>query len=244
MVLEMGLNFEFSGVKAILFDCDGTLVDSEYAHYLGFKLALEEIGHEFIIEDYHQYVGISDLLVANVLADRIGQDCSLHIFEKKNSNYLQLCNSGLPPIEHTVNFLKSLAEEKERLGIKIGVCSAARKNEVLSHLRHLGVETLLDIILSGEDDLQEYSDPEGVNKPKPYIYLHAMKELNITPQECVVIEDSIPGVTAGVSAGCVTVAVPTDYTRRLDLSHAHLRLDSFEDVGIHDFFRMLGNIKS
>lgn len=231
---------EFAGIKAILFDCDGTLVDSEYAHYLGFQLALQEMGHQLIFDDFHEYVGISDLIVASVLADRIGQDCSKLLFEKKNSNYSKLCRSGLPPIEHTVNFLKSLADEKEKLGIKLGVCSAARKIDILTHLQHLGVENLLDLVLSGEDDLNDYADPEGVNKPKPYIYLHAMKELNVTAKECVVIEDSIPGITAGVSAGCLTIAVPTDYTRRLDLSHAHLQLDSFADIGIQDFFHLVG----
>jgi beta-phosphoglucomutase-like phosphatase (HAD superfamily) len=148
---------------------------------------------------------------------------------------------GLPPIAPTVKFLKTLLQEKESLGLKIGVCSAAKKEEILAHLQHLGLEGKLDIVLSGQEDLVGYSDPEGVNKPKPYIYLHAMKLLGVSPSQCVVIEDSAPGVRAGVDAGCFTIAVPNDYTCFHNLSHAHLRIESFADITPVLFFQMVGS---
>ena len=90
----------------------------------------------------------------------------------------------------------------------MGLASASPKDEILLNLQQHQIEHLFDVIISGKDDLSEYNDPEGVNKPKPYIYLHAAKLLDISPQQCVVIEDSRSGVTAGVDAGCFVIAVP------------------------------------
>ena len=94
---------------------------------------------------------------------------------------------------------------------------------------------MLDIVLSGGDDLNEYPDPEGVNKPKPYIYLYAMKILGTLPKETVVIEDSITGAKAGVAAGCFTIAIPNDFSQFEDFSFTNWRIDSFENMQIDQF---------
>lgn len=222
-------------VKAVLFDCDGTLVDSEYAHYLGWKQALIAFDSDLPLDEYYQYVGKSAETNAKLLAERTGKDCAESLLKIKRAHYRKLCTAGLPAISSTVDFLKRLAAEKNSLGIKIGVCSAARKEDILSHLRHLEIDHLLDIILSGQEDLEEYFDPEGVNKPKPYIYLHAMKKLGATPSDTVVIEDSAPGATAGTTAGCFTIAIPNEYTKEQDFSCAHLLIESFADMDINCF---------
>lgn len=214
-------------IKAVIFDCDGTLVDSEHSHYLSWQHALQKFGGNLILEEYHHYVGKSAVVIAQLLADNLRKDCAEELLKEKRAYYFSLCTSGLPPIEHTVQFLRMLLSQKEALDLKIGVCSAAKKEEVLVHLKHLGVEGTLDVVLSGQQDLSDYSDPEGVNKPKPYIYREAMKRLGICPSECVVIEDSASGVKAAVDAGCFTIAVPNGFTRLQDLSHAHLRADPF-----------------
>ncbi len=225
----------FGGVKAVLFDCDGTLVDSEYAHYMGWKQALNDLGSDLILEDYYQYAGKSAETNAKLLAEKMGRNCADDLLKRKTEYYRGLCKTGLPPIQNTIAFLKSLASKKDSLGIKIGVCSASRKEEILSHLKHLEIDHLFDVVLSGQGDLHEYSDPEGVNKPKPYIYLHAMKLLGVSPSETVVIEDSASGATAGVSAGCFTIAVPNNYTKHHDFSHTHWQLDSFSEIEVADF---------
>jgi beta-phosphoglucomutase-like phosphatase (HAD superfamily) len=229
----------FAEIKAVLFDCDGTLVDSEYAHYLGWKRTLVDLGSDMSLSEYDQYVGKSGQAISKQLAEKIGQDCPELILKRKNQYFLELCKEGLPSIEPTVKFLKCLGIEKESLGIKLAVCSAATKDEIVSHLRHLGVDHLVDIVLSGQEDLGDYCDPEGINKPKPYIYLHAMKRLGVSSDQCVVIEDSATGVEAGVAAKCLTIAIPNEYTHRQDLSQAHLRLESFSDISIERFFQMV-----
>jgi HAD superfamily hydrolase (TIGR01509 family) len=240
IVMFTNINNCFADIKAVLFDCDGTLVDSEYAHYTAWRKALNDLGGDLALEEYYQYVGKSAETNAKLLAERVEID-SEDLLKIKRGYYRDLCKTGLSPIVGTVEFLKGLASEKEKLGIKIGVCSAAVKEEIVSHLKHLKIDHLFDIVLSGQEDLSEYSDPEGVNKPKPYIYLHAMKMLGVRPEETVVIEDSAPGALAAASAGCFTIAVPNEYTRHHDFSHTNWQLESFANVGIDEFFGRIGH---
>lgn len=232
-----------SEIKAILFDCDGTLVDSEWAHYVGWKKALNDFGSDLSVEEYCPYVGKSAQLNAKLLAESRGIEQVDRFFCIKTAYYRELCEAGLAPIAPTVAFLQKLVEEKHRLGLKIGVCSAARKAHILIHLKNLQIDHLFDVILSGQEDLKDYSDPEGVNKPKPYIYQHAMKLLGVDPEETVVIEDSASGAWAGVTAGCFTIAVPNLYTKHHDFSHTHWQLDSFSDIDVAGFFHHITKVR-
>lgn len=225
-------------IEAVIFDCDGTLVDSENSHFLSWKQALNDLGGDLTRDDYRHLVGNSSQVVSQRLAVKLGRDNADQIREIKRGYFEKLCEAGLPPISTTVEFLKLLGEQKDLLGIQIGVCSAGRREFIMTHLKHLQVDHLLDIVLSGQDELHDYDDPEGVNKPKPYIYLHAIKELGVSPEKTIVIEDSAAGVMAGVSAGCFTIAIPNEHTKDQDLSHAILRLDSFEKMSIPEFFSL------
>lgn len=68
-----------------------------------------------------------------------------------------------------------------------------------------------DVIVSVAD-LAEYTDLEGINKPKPYIYLQTAKLLGLHPEQCAAIEDSRTGISSAVNAGCISVAVRNAYT--------------------------------
>lgn len=230
-------------IKAVIFDCDGTLVDSEHAHFISWQYALQYHGGALSLEEYYGYIGKSASVIAEILAKKVGKDCAEEILSGKRSHYFALIKEGHLPIQHTMDFLHHLAREKDKLGLKLGLASAASRGEILLNLRHHGIEHLFDVILSGQDDLSDYTDAEGVNKPKPYIYLHAAKMLNLTPAECVVIEDSHSGVTAGKSAGCVTIAVPNSYTQYQDLSHAHLVIDSFYPMNVQEFLETVKRLK-
>jgi beta-phosphoglucomutase-like phosphatase (HAD superfamily) len=229
-------------IGAVIFDCDGTLVDSEHAHFSSWRYAVQKQGGDLSPSEYIAYVGHPEEPV-RALANKIGTDCGEEILRDKTAHYRQLHTAGHPPIQATLDFLRLLANEKKRLGLKLGLASAAARQEILMNLRHHQIEHVFDVILSGQDDLDDYSDPEGVNKPKPYIYLHAAKQLNLAPDQCIVIEDSRTGVTAGVDAGCFTIAVPNSYTQHQDLSHAHWIVDSFSDISVNNFLQMISKLR-
>jgi beta-phosphoglucomutase-like phosphatase (HAD superfamily) len=156
-------------IKALIFDCDGILVDSEHAHYQAWQYALQQEGGDLLLEEYYIYVGKSLETNAKLLAKKIDSAHVQRIIENKQKYYNELQHVGLPAIEHVVGFVRRLGKDKQKYGFKLGVASAARKNEILVNLKHLEIENLFDIVISGYEDLSSYYDPEGVNKPKPYI---------------------------------------------------------------------------
>ncbi len=224
-------------MKAVLFDCDGTLIDSEEVHYLAWKAAFQEMGRTLEKQYYiDHFCGLGDVRVAEIARELFGVSDLDGLVCRKDSFYEEYQQVRVEPIAETVEFFLRLHKEKERLGIKLAVVSGARKADILSNLEHIGIDSHFDAILSGKDDVSEYFDLEGTNKPKPYVYLKAAKVLSIEPNECIAIEDSRVGIAAAVGAGCFTIAVPNAFTRDHDLSLAHLRIDSFAKMSVDDFF--------
>lgn len=226
--------------KAVIFDVDGTLVHSEHAHYMAWQEALQKaIGLDLSQEEYHPYVGNSPATSSSLFAKKYPTIVVNRLLEEKEFLYKNLQKKGLNPIQATVDFAIRLAKAKDLYGIKMGIASAAKKEEILTNLRHLQIENLFDVIISGQDDLAEYSDPEGVNKPKPYIYQHAAKLLGVTPKDCIAIEDSHVGCKAAVDAGCFTIAIPNEYTKNQDLSHANVQIASLAPFSVDEFLQDL-----
>lgn len=222
-------------MKAIIFDCDGTLVDSEMAHYQAWVHALAKHDHLFTIEDYYNYVGTPSDITARHLAKHMGKNCAEELKNDKNRFFNTLIQEDVPPIKETLAFLHKLVAAQKRLKYKLAIASGAPRETILFYLRHLQIEHVFDVILSGKDDLGHYNDPEGINKPKPYIYLEAAKQLGVDPSECIAIEDSHPGVMASAKAGCVTVAIPTPFSLNHDFSASHLLISSFTQYTVDQF---------
>ncbi len=225
-------------IKAVVFDCDGTLVDSEHAHYSAWHRAMQIYGYNLSFGEYEFCVGRPEAGCAEFFAEKVQGD-PVKMLSEKREHFHQIQLLGLPGIEPTVDFVRRLYERKDALGIKMGVASAAKKEEILRNLQQHGIERCFDLVLSGENDLKDYQDSEGVNKPKPYIYLHAAKLLGFLPEECVAIEDTHIGVTAAVRAGFFTIAVPNPFTLKHNLSHASLKLDSFRGIEVDQFFSLI-----
>jgi len=235
-----------TNVKAIIFDCDGTLVDNSNGYYLVWQYALRCQGYELASDEFWYFMnenGLvgkpkpgSDELIVKFCCKLLGRDCASELLNDKNKFSAEL---HFPPVEATVNFLKQLVQEKEKFGFKLGLASGADKKHTFRNLRRLGIEKYFDVIVSGADDLLEYKDIEGTNKPKPYIYLHAAKMLGVLPEQCVAIEDSKTGVVSAVDAGCIVAVVPNACTIQQDLSYAHLKITSFKGISPTDFLRMV-----
>lgn len=221
----------------IVFDCDGTLIDSEAAHWKSWHLALRDQGRVLTEQDYPNYSGQSGPYIAGKLCEHHELDSPEALLNEKQRHFKQLQREGIPPIERTVKFVRQLAEQKAALGLKLGVASAAHREELLISLKNLGIFHVFDAIVSGHDDLTDYHDPEGVNKPKPYIYLHVAKLLGLMPSQCVAFEDTGPGVQSAVSAGFLTFAVPNAFTKTHDFSKADFVIPSHQELELDDFFK-------
>lgn len=227
-------------IKSIIFDFDETLVDTEDAHLGAWRHVLGKSDKNLPLEEYFTYVGHGDEKIAELLCLKKNLDSPSSLLSGKRAQYLYE-KSKIKPIQATIDFIFELEKQKASLGIKLAIATAAPKEEILPFLKDLKILDFFDLILSGTD-LKGYQDPEGCNKPKSYIYLEAAKQLHCKPNQCIVIEDSYFGVTAGISAGCITIAVPNEYTKHQDLSHADLKLESLEGLTPASFLKKASKI--
>ena len=238
-------------IKAVIFDCDGTLVDTESVLCEAWKFAFQQQGYNLTEREYWEIIHqnaiaghpLGRLIIAEVGCKILNKKCEEELLQDME-NYIadvKTKNRGFPPVEATLNFLHDLAKLKEDLGIKIGLASGNSKKNILFHLKDFDVVSYFDVILSGSEDLSDYQDDEGTNKPKPYIYQQAAKLLGVLPSECVAIEDSGTGVYSAASAGCITIAIPNIGTTYHDFSRAHLKIESFSGIDVQNFFELIRN---
>ncbi len=217
------------GIQAIIFDCDGVLVDTEYLKFLAWQDALSHHNVEFSIEEYTPLVGHSSKAIFQKIQTAKQLELPEAILELKNRKYTELQNQGVPAIAQMVDFAHYLSANKVNLGIQLGLASSAPKEEIFTNLKQIGLDTVFDLIISGSDDLDEYTDPEGKNKPKPYIYIEAAKRMKVSPELCIVFEDTQAGVEAAADAGMMAIAIPNRFTLNQNFSKAN-RIISHEDL--------------
>lgn len=230
-------------MMGIVFDCDGTLVNTEGFHFLSWQQAFAKEGILITEEQYYPFSGHSGVYVVQKICQGADIDLATRIYADKKKIYKELCKQDIDPIERTIVFIRELVERKQELGLKLAVASAAPKKEILNHLKNLDLLDIFDEVVSGSDDLHaHYKDPEGINKPKPYIYLHVAKLLGLDPSQCVAFEDSHTGVISAVTAGLVTFAVPNIYTQQHDFSRAMFTIDPSTEIHIDDFFQKIDGI--
>lgn len=226
-------------LEAIIFDCDGVLVDTEYLKFLALKEALKPYGIDFSLEEYLPLVGHSGQYIYSTIGKAHGVKLPSEIRAECKRIYYAMQAEGVPAIAPAVLFAERLSRERVALGIKLGLASSAPRPEIFTNLRQVGLEEAFDLVVSGEDDLESYQDAEGKNKPKPYIYLEAAKRLAVLPENCLVFEDTTAGVDAATAAGMMVIAVPNRFTQSHDFSKAAVVIDSLTQLEIAQLFEMV-----
>lgn len=221
---------DLKSFRALIFDCDGILVDSEPVKFQAWQEAFRRRGIELHEDEYRPYCGHAGPFIYNRICKKKGLEPCPELYAERRAVFKELHAKGVVPISHGVHFLNQVVKHKNRY--KIGLVSSASRKEIMRNLQMLGVEKSFDIIVSGADDLAEYIDPTGTNKPKPYIYLKATNLLGVPPEECMVFEDTEAGVSAAHSAGCYVVAVPTDFTSCQNFKYAKKRLSSLSEISL------------
>lgn len=216
----LAASFVKQNPKAIIFDCDGVLVDTEYLKFLAWEYALARENIKFTLEEYMPLVGHSSKNILKGIRQKKGLDIDEKIIAVRSEKYRFLQEEGVPPITQMIEFVCKLSEKKDKLGFKIALASSAPTEEIWNNLRQVGLESVFDLVISGSDDLDTYFDIEGKNKPKPYIYIECAKRLGVLPAECLVFEDTAAGVEAAFGAGMTVIAVPNRFTLNQDFSKA------------------------
>lgn len=207
-------------IEAIIFDCDGILVDTEFLKFQSWEKAAAQQGYLFTLEEYKPLVGQSGFSIASAIKTEKDKD-----FPNKNLDMNQLLADrnifyeklhknpkNIPPILPMIKLAKKMATKKDQHGYKLAVASSAPLAEIQANLSAHGLEKTFDYVISGSDHLKDIQDKEGVNKPKPYIYTRVAEWMGVNPSHCLVFEDTEAGVIASAKANMIVYAVPNDFT--------------------------------
>lgn len=187
-------------IKAVIFDLDGVLVTTDELHYLAWKTLAEELGiHNFTKEDNIRQRGVSRMASLEVLLEKsdrqYNEEEKMCLANRKNKIYVESLENItskdlLPGVKEFIDFLK-------QRGIKIAIGSASKNTPLI--LTKTGIYDMFDAISCGLDTEK--------SKPDPEVFLIAAKKLNLSPDECMVIEDSDAGIQAAKAGGMCAVAV-------------------------------------
>ena len=182
-------------MTAVIFDCDGTLVDSEPLARTAWERALAPYGYVLTDADAEASVGLPYPRVHAYFADRADLPAAEPFWVEFSGELFALIDSELAPFEDAVSAARELRER----GVPVGVASSSPRDRLHRTLRRAGLLDAFDVVVAGDEVTN--------GKPAPDMFLLAAERLGVPAEECVVIEDSPPGVAAGRAAGMVTLAV-------------------------------------
>lgn len=185
-------------IKAVLFDMDGVLIDAKDWHYEALNKALKLFGYEINrYEHLSSYDGLPTKVKLERLTSEKGLPKYLHSFinEMKQKYTIDITHNYCRPRFNHEYALSKLKSE----GYKLAVCSNSIKNTIDIMMGMSALDKYLDLKLSNEDVSQ--------SKPDPEIYIKAMEKLNLSPEECLIIEDNENGIKAAKSSGANLLAV-------------------------------------
>jgi beta-phosphoglucomutase len=193
-------------IRGVIFDMDGVLIDAREWHYQALNKILDEYGLPISREAHlTEFDGLPTRDKLNLLTARHGLPASSHdrINQMKQHYTVELIEQLCRPVEEHLLLLSQLKKQ----GYGLAVASNSIRNSIQSMLSKAGLLSFLDFFLSNEDVSQ--------GKPSPEIYLKAIHRLELTPEECVVVEDNPHGIAAARAAGAhvLTVKDPSEVTR-------------------------------
>ena len=214
--------------KAVIFDLDGVIVDSEMVHPRTFERALEKYGVK--IDNAHwkrAYTGIGSYAIFDDLVKKYSiREDARELVKRRNAIYLaEIKKNRLPVIEGFKEFRRALAQN----GIREAVASGGHTNHVRESLRSAGMGKTKFISI----------EMVRKGKPSPEIFLRAARRIRAKPSECIVFEDSLSGVEAAARAGMPCVALSTTMTARELRGRAALIVKNYKSKKLKGLLALL-----
>lgn len=217
-------------VRALIFDFDGLLLETEGPAYQAWTEVYRAHGHELPRERWLEYIGREggwfDALghLDGLVGDGFDREAARARRDARRTELIEALDL-LPGVRERIG------EARDR-GLKVGVASSSPLRWVGGHLDRLGASALFDTVTCREEGMRA--------KPAPDIYLAALASLGVEATEAIAIEDSRNGIAAAKAAGLRCVAVPNELTSQQDLSAADLRLGSLAEATLDGLLARLG----
>lgn len=214
-------------IKAIVFDFDGTIVDTETAWYQAFQQAYENCGAELTLETFAQCIGTSHdhfnpYEYINTLLDQpVEADSFKQQVHDRHSKLME--NVALRP------GVIELLQAARSAGLKIGLATSSRREWIDKYLEQHDLGGYFECIRTMENVKKV--------KPDPELYTQTLACLGVQGDEAIAIEDSPNGAKAAVRAGMYCVVIPNDITNTLPFEEVHLRADTLQGIDFDHLFK-------
>ncbi len=217
-------------IKALLFDFDGLVIDTEYSIYHSWQQLYQEYDCQIPFEQWATTIGAAEHeFVFDPLSElerQLGKKFAQPelILDRRREIETKLIEEleMLPGV-------KDYLDDAKAMGLKIGLASSSVRQWIVDNLTRLQITEYFDCVRTADDVPH--------SKPDPALYLETMACLGVNADQGIAFEDSPNGVIAARRAGLYTVVVPNDLTRRLSLQSASLRLDSLKDLKLHELIK-------
>lgn len=210
------------GLRAIVFDFDGLIIETETPVFRAWSEVFEAHGQELSLEFWKTIIGTNTFDTIGELERRLGHGLDRDEVQRiRRAREFELAHAQ--PLQPGV---VELIDAAHAASIRLAVASSSTRRWVGAHLDRRGLTGAFDCIRCRDDA------DVGRSKPDPAVYLAALRCLRVSAGEAVAIEDSPHGISAAKGAGLCCVAVPGPLTHDLDFSAADLRVDSVADLSI------------
>jgi HAD superfamily hydrolase (TIGR01509 family) len=197
-------------VQAVVFDMDGLMFNTEDIYDRVGKSLLERRGHEFSLELKRRMMGRQNREALQIMIDHCClRDSVEHLNQESNALFLGMLQANIQMLQGLEQLLNWL--ERERIPKAVATSSSRVLAE--ASLGFFNLIPRFEFVLTGDEVTR--------GKPDPEIYLSAAGRLQILPDRMLVLEDSINGSRAAVSAGAITVAIPGPHNAEEDYGHVH-----------------------
>jgi HAD superfamily hydrolase (TIGR01509 family) len=214
-------------IRALLFDFDGLLVDTESPAYAAWADVYRQHGHELTIETWSAAIGtLEGFNPFEDLEGRLGYPLDRESVDAAQ----QAAEDAATELEELRDGVADYLAEAERLGLARAIVSSSGHKWINRHLERLDLLEGWNCIVAANGDATRA-------KPRPTLYLEALERLGVTAEQAIAFEDSPNGITAAKAAGLYCVAVPNPTTATLDVTHADLVLLSLEEVPLAELLR-------
>lgn len=208
--------------KAVIFDMDGTLINSTKADFLAWQKLFSFYGKSLTYEEYIPLLGIkSAQVVKEFLPVKNDEEIQMALTQKLVFFHEYVAENGIYPVPYADVFLKQI----KQLDIPVALATSSRKAKMEMVMTKVNLVTLFDAIVTGGDVKN--------GKPAPDIFIKAAEKLGVRPQDCIVFEDASNGVKAAKNAFMKCVAVSSTQSPE-SLREADLVIDSFKDLSFAD----------
>lgn len=207
-------------LKAIIFDMDGVIINSEPLHFKLERELLEELGGSIDRDEHESFVGTTDVNMWSAFKDKFNLKPTVdEMVEMKRNRFME----NIPNLELIPNFFEFMMEVYDR-GYKIALASSNNKKAVDKIVETFELEKYFDFIINGEEVEN--------GKPDPEIFLAVSNNLKLEPKDCLVIEDAKNGVAAAKDAGMKCIGLKSKGSGDQNLSRADLVIEDFNEINL------------